>query len=155
MDYQQDYPDGFTSTGVYPLLQTSVELTEDEPTEGAETTQVTEGVQPTLSTEPADGSTVVEGPETMETMETANAVDAAETVDPVKERVVSEKEMDDQFLHLCIRVGMMMMMMINEQCLHDVGSDELPMQTSSFNSKYLSQPEFINKHYASEYCRRW
>lgn len=104
MDYQQDYPDGFTSTGVYPLLQASVEFTEDEPTEGSETTQVTEGVEPTLATEPADGSTIVEGTETMEAMETANAVDAAETVNPEKEQVVSEKEMDDQFLHLCIRV---------------------------------------------------
>lgn len=26
------------------------------------------------------------------------------------------------------------------------------MQVSTFNSKYLSKSEFINKHYASEYC---
>lgn len=26
------------------------------------------------------------------------------------------------------------------------------MQVSTFNSKYLSKSEFVNKHYASEYC---
>lgn len=26
------------------------------------------------------------------------------------------------------------------------------MQVSTFNSKYLSKSEFVNKHYFSEYC---
>ena len=26
------------------------------------------------------------------------------------------------------------------------------MQVSTFNSKYLSKSEFVNRHYASEYC---
>lgn len=29
------------------------------------------------------------------------------------------------------------------------------MQVSTFNSKYLSRSEFVNTHFASEYCVCW
>ena len=66
---------------MYPLLATSVEVEDDE-----------EETEPTAVATEA-------------TKSTPNATEATEST-PVatEDKTISEKEMDDQFLHLCIRV---------------------------------------------------
>ena len=74
---------------MYPLLQTSVELAEDE-------INSDEGDDSEL----AVPTEVLPEPSEIPSEETLSG----ETPSEVK-KVITEKEMDDQFLHLCIRVS--------------------------------------------------
>ena len=76
---------------MYPLLATSVEVEDDE-----------EETEPTAVATEATKSTPIA---TEATESTPIATEATEST-PVatEDKTISEKEMDDQFLHLCIRV---------------------------------------------------
>lgn len=147
----QELPPGYTPNGVYPLLQSSVELSSEEKVAVDEV----EDVEPTEMTESVI-EVVIEDGQPGQATQPDQPGQATQLTEPITEdqtiteKPITEKEMDEQFYHLAIRVFCLSFSSI--QCLYEVGSEELPMQTSSFNSKYLSQSEFINKHYASEYC---
>ena len=163
----QELPPGYTPNGVYPLLQSSVELSSEEKVtvdeiEDVEPTEMTESVievvtedgQPDQPGQPGQPGQATQPGQPDQPDQPGQATQLTEPItedQTTTEKPITEKEMDEQFYHLAIRVFCLSFSSI--QCLYEVGSEELPMQTSSFNSKYLSQSEFINKHYASEYCR--
>ena len=130
-------PEGYTISAVYPLLDVAVEC-------GDEKEMDEENVQQ------PDTESQQEGSEEVTSQETALQETSELSTEQSSSHPISESEMDDQLLHLCIRVSIFTLTHI--QCFSEIGPEELPIQTSTFNSKYLNQKEFISSHRASDYC---
>lgn len=151
-------PDGYTPFAVLPISADQADLSHD-PDDENEAESVNEPPKESPEDAPEEsngkpddhsqesGHDEVQSSEQMEiasfhSTDSRQLCSAADLAEPSEDRCdISSEEMDKQFIRLCIR------------CLNDVKETELPMQVSTFNSKFLQKGEYVNRFCSSSFCR--